>query len=62
MFRVKDFQTGQIFTVLSVARQEPYYNTVFLIWEDYKWKWERADRFIPPNLDIKEFLENEKPF
>lgn len=36
------------------TRLDEYYNVLyFLVWYDNKWKWVRADNFVPPNVEIK---------
>ena len=62
MFKAKRWDTGQAYTVLSVRAEPPHYYTYFLIWEDYKWRWIPAEKFIPPAVDIQEYLKNEIPF
>ena len=53
MFKVK-YKYGDhgIYIVLA-TRLDEYYNVLyFLIWYDGKWKWCRADNFVPPNVEI----------
>lgn len=54
MFKVKyKYGNNEICQVLD-TRLDEYYNVLyFLIWYDNKWKWVRADNFVPPNYEIK---------
>lgn len=62
MFKVKRIDSGKIYTVLDTYCEDTFHQTYFLIWENWGWRWRPADKFIPPAIDTKEFLENEIPF
>ena len=35
------------------TRLDEYYNVLyFLVWYNGKWKWVRADNFVPPNVEV----------
>ena len=62
MFKAKRIDTGQVYTVLAVHCEPPFHHTFFLIWDNWGWRWREADKFIPPNITVEEYLENEAPF
>jgi hypothetical protein len=62
MFKVKRYTDEKIFTVLSVFCEPNFHQTYFLIWENWGWRWRPADKFIPPAIDVDEFIKNDVPF
>ena len=53
MFKVKRKETGKISLVLDTYVTEPFHSTYFLIWENDGWRWRPADKYVPPNYEVK---------
>lgn len=58
MFNAKRIDTGEVFQVLDVIYDDVLHQTHFLIWQNGKWRWRDANKFVPPNVEIK--VENIK--
>lgn len=54
MFNVKRIDNGKIYQVLDTYFNDKYTLTFFLIWDNNGWRWRPADKFVPPNYEVKD--------
>jgi len=54
MFKVKRKDNGKIYQVLDTYCDNLFHYTYFLIWDNNGWRWRPADKFVPPNYNKKE--------
>lgn len=53
MFNAKRIDSGKIYQVLDVIFNDTFHTTHFLVWDNNGWRWRPADKFVPPNVEIK---------
>lgn len=54
MFKAKRRETNEIVVVLDSYFDLLSKGTWFLIWENNGWRWRPADRYVPPNVEVKD--------